>query len=429
MQCAAARTLVALCAVSFAAACAEHPTELVLDFDSLSFKVASGDGQVGLVGEELPDPLVVQVKMQGKPVEDVLVNFRVVEGDGSMYAGASITNEDGKAQDYWTLGPEPGENVVEVRAVHPGSGEKYMFGRFTATGVYDGPDIRVPEDFLTIQEAINASDDGDEILVNAGSYEGATIDRSVTLIGMQAHIVAPDQARLSEIRRGAFYIRAHDVTVEGFTFESDYPEGPDDQNFYAAIVMEDAAGATIRNNVFIAAIAVDKHPLYEGGPDAPMIECDISDNTFFADHVWPQGDGNLALFINLHNGDRDNTISDNVFTSSGLGFGSAVTFWCAGDADVSGNRIKGNTFQLTGEGQYVAGIGIWWDWEGALTPPTGNEITNNDFTESAQGLSLQIGGMEQPEEARALILEGNVFENNKGLDLDDICPGWEECGS
>jgi hypothetical protein len=84
---------------------------------------------------------------------------------------------------------------------------------------------------------------------------------------------------------------------------------------------------------------------------------------------------------------------------------------------------------MTGEGEYVAGIGIWWGWEGALTPPTGNEIMFNDFTGSTQGLSLQIGGgMEHPEEARALIIEGNVFENNEGLDLNDICPGWEECG-
>jgi hypothetical protein len=33
---------------------------------------------------------------------------------------------------------------------------------------------------------------------------------------------------------------------------------------------------------------------------------------------------------------------------------------------------------------------------------------------------LQIIGMDQPDEARALILEGNKFRNNKGLDLEDI---------
>jgi hypothetical protein len=36
--------------------------------------------------------------------------------------------------------------------------------------------------------------------------------------------------------------------------------------------------------------------------------------------------------------------------------------------------------------------------------------------------------MDQPEEARALIVEGNKFRNNRGLDLVDICPGWEACG-
>jgi hypothetical protein len=272
--------------------------------------------------------------------------------------------------------------------------------------------VKVPTEYASIQEAIDASDEGDKIIVHPGNYEGATIDRSVTLIGRQAHIVAPDPARVSEFPTGGFYIRAEDVRIEGFTFETEWPEGGD-QSFYAAIVMEDAAGATIKNNVFVGRVAI------EGGAN-PKIGCDISHNTFFADH------GGVALFVNLHNGDRDNKITDNVFTSSDLNFGSAVTFW--GGADISGNKIKRNTFEMTGEGQYVAGIGIWWTWEGSLTPPTGNKITHNDFTGSTQGLSLQIFGMEQPEEARALILEGNKFKNNKGLDLEDICsdlPGLE----
>ena len=38
-----------------------------------------------------------------------------------MFAGASLTSREGLAQDYLTLGPDPGENVVEVRAVHCGN--------------------------------------------------------------------------------------------------------------------------------------------------------------------------------------------------------------------------------------------------------------------------------------------------------------------
>jgi hypothetical protein len=299
-------------------------------------------------------------------------------------------------------------------AVAPGETDDLLLHRhFSKNWLEVGPGA----EYATIQEAIDAAEDGDKIVVHPGDYEGATIDRSVTLIGRRAHIVAADPSMAEVPRNGAFYIKAKDVTIEGFTFESDDPEV---ESFYAAIEMEDAVRATIKNNTFIGPVSID-----DEGPN-PVIGCEISHNRFFADYYYP-GFGNIALFINLHNGDRDNRITHNVFTSSDLAYGSAIAFWTGGDTDNSRNTIKHNTFNMTGQGAYVAGIGIWWTWDGALTPPTGNKIIHNDFTGSTQGLSLQIDGMAQPEEARAAILEGNKFRNNKGLDLTDICPGWEVC--
>ncbi len=117
-------------------ACQEQTTFTEVTGAVVSFEVVSGDGQTGPVGEELPDPLIVRaLDEKGKRVKDQLVNFRVIAGGGSMFAGASITDKHGLAQDYWTLGPEAGENVVEVRAVHPSTGEKQVFSRFTAVAV------------------------------------------------------------------------------------------------------------------------------------------------------------------------------------------------------------------------------------------------------------------------------------------------------
>lgn len=265
-------------------------------------------------------------------------------------------------------------------------------------------------EYATIQEAINAARDGDKIIVHRGDYAGATIDQSVTLIGRRAHIVAADPTMVSAFRPGAFYIKAKDVTIEGFTFESDDPAV---ESFYAAIKMEDAVRATIKNNTFIGPTSID----HEGAN--PKIGCEISHNTFFSTYEVA-GFGKVALFVNLHNGDRNNRITHNVFKVSDLAYGSAIAFWTNGDTQNSRNTIKDNRFEITGEGAYVAAIGIFWTWEGALTPPTGNRIIHNDFRRSTQGLSLQIRGMDEPEEAHAAILEGNKFRRNKGLDLTDI---------
>ncbi|MFC1639220.1 WD40/YVTN/BNR-like repeat-containing protein [Gemmatimonadota bacterium] len=136
------RTIGVLSAITFAVACTEPPTEPVLDFENVSFSIAGGDGQVGIVGHELSDPLIIKLQRgEGEPVRGVLVSFRVVEGGGSMYAGTSITDPHGKAQDYWTLGMQPGQNAVEVRAVDPTDGTKMLFGSFTATAVLPPPEV------------------------------------------------------------------------------------------------------------------------------------------------------------------------------------------------------------------------------------------------------------------------------------------------
>jgi hypothetical protein len=101
-------------------------------------RIVSGEGQVWYAGHELQNPVVVKVTYAvGKaerPVPNHQVNFRVVEGGGHVYAGSAHTDKFGIAQEYWTLGPEPGANVLEVRSVDPSTGEKQAWGRFMATG-------------------------------------------------------------------------------------------------------------------------------------------------------------------------------------------------------------------------------------------------------------------------------------------------------
>ena len=105
----------------------------------ISMEILSGNNQSAAAGSELPNPLVVVVRdANGNPVEGQVVNFVVVEGGGHVFAGAALTNANGRAQDWWTLGDDPNApQMLEVRAVDPETGEKQVFAVFTATVLKD----------------------------------------------------------------------------------------------------------------------------------------------------------------------------------------------------------------------------------------------------------------------------------------------------
>lgn len=63
-------------------------------------QVVSGDLQPSTVGQELAQPLVVRVADSvGVPVAGQIVNWRVTAGDGSVFAGAAITDAAGEARE------------------------------------------------------------------------------------------------------------------------------------------------------------------------------------------------------------------------------------------------------------------------------------------------------------------------------------------
>ena len=105
--------------------------------------VISGDEQEATVGTELPDPLIVRVEDDaGRPVAGQLVNFRVVSGGGSMFAGSGLSNADGLVQDRWTLGTSTSVGQrVEARAVDPQTGAPLVFAVFTAIPRAGAPSV------------------------------------------------------------------------------------------------------------------------------------------------------------------------------------------------------------------------------------------------------------------------------------------------
>jgi len=73
----------------------------------------AGEGQRGLVGETLPEPLSVKVTDNySNPVAGIAVTFSIVAGDG-IIAGSATTDSGGVASaGRWTLGSAPAEQRV-----------------------------------------------------------------------------------------------------------------------------------------------------------------------------------------------------------------------------------------------------------------------------------------------------------------------------
>lgn len=74
----------------------------------------SGDGQMGIIGNPLDEPLVVKIiDDKGKAVQGAPVTFAVIEGGGNVTEDQPVTTDKkGLASAILTLGDGPGQNTV-----------------------------------------------------------------------------------------------------------------------------------------------------------------------------------------------------------------------------------------------------------------------------------------------------------------------------
>ena len=126
-----------------------RPAELVM---------LAGNTQSGVIGSELPNPIVIQVLDQrGKPVPGVAVNWEVEPWAGTIEPLAETTNESGAAHARWILGDVAGEASARATVGTLGSVE------FTAIAENPLPAL------LTISPEAAVAGDGDLIIVVTGT--------------------------------------------------------------------------------------------------------------------------------------------------------------------------------------------------------------------------------------------------------------------
>ncbi len=78
--------------------------------------------------------------------------------------------------------------------------------------------IVVPDDYSTIQEALDAASDGDTIFVRRGLYQndGVYVNKSVSIIGENP---LTTQLETDWGAQGGFYVESSEVTIEGFAIQ------------------------------------------------------------------------------------------------------------------------------------------------------------------------------------------------------------------
>jgi hypothetical protein len=114
------RALAASLSLISGAACGGGDLVLPQDQSPAEIVVVDGNDQVGDVGTELTDPLVVRVvDAEGRPVREVGVAFELGDGadGGGLIPDTALTNANGLATSRWVLGGASGRQEVEAEVV------------------------------------------------------------------------------------------------------------------------------------------------------------------------------------------------------------------------------------------------------------------------------------------------------------------------
>ncbi len=89
-------------------------SEVLLSYPTQLVKI-SGDGQEGVLGAALPNPLIVEVRgTYDQVLAGVQVMFTVTTGDGKLNVETTMTDATGRVESMLTLGSDPGTTIVEV---------------------------------------------------------------------------------------------------------------------------------------------------------------------------------------------------------------------------------------------------------------------------------------------------------------------------
>jgi len=254
--------------------------------------------------------------------------------------------------------------------------------------------LRVPDQYATIQQAIDAAQSGDTIQVAAGTYKEALYLKSgVTLKGTGGSLTTPDDPSDDAVIDGYDTVRpimcngVSGAVVEGFTVA----------NGAALISGGNIAcygfSVTIKNNLITNGRTIGSYGGYGGGVTLGGANNRLIGNVISNNWTWAQGGG---VYSNA-----DNTvINGNIIRGNTADYGGGI--WSKGRSEIISNNLVDGNFS-----NYATGGGI--SINGTFIQLINNTIVNNRAGQWQHGYG---GGLYVSTDASDIHIINNIVADN-----------------
>ena len=179
--------------------------------------------------------------------------------------------------------------------------------------VYASPSIlKVPDDYPTIQEAVNRASYGDVIFVRSGTYqENITIKKSITLIGENRENTILDGGGSGSV----IIIRASHVTISRLTITNSHVKGCGIYVEYFGNVISD--NIIINNNIGIKVEYSSRNQVCKNiiSSNKVGMEMFFASGNVICRNTFTSNDIGIEIYYNS----LDNIIYENTFQQNGYG--------------------------------------------------------------------------------------------------------------
>ena len=252
--------------------------------------------------------------------------------------------------------------------------------------------IAVPDDYLTIREALSAASEGDTVFVRSGRYnETVTVDKALSLIGehKETTFICGDH------KRTVVQVNADNVTISGFSIESTREMG------------SGGVGLNLRADCSIVGNILSNNWYGIGVFGCHNVR--VVDNIMTNDQYGFAGDSCSNCHI------TGNTASD---CYGGIGIDDSSNIEIAGN-NISNCESFGIASDYPMDNNYLGGnriadcfCGICLNFLALDYNETGNIIAGNEISNSQQG------GIELYHSSNTVVTANDVVGNLIGISLD-----------